>query len=104
LIFCHLRTCVEPGVIGREYRIAQPEEVETTLIAVQKVLTGGLRLLPSCDCMAADLAWAVVADGSASGREPPRVVLILTCGGWRWTELGLERRVLVSRASGWMAS
>jgi hypothetical protein len=37
-------------------------------------------LLPSCDCMAADLVRAVVADGSASGREPPRVVLILTWG------------------------
>jgi hypothetical protein len=56
------------------------------LIPVKKILTGGLtpELLPSCDCMAADLVRAVVADGSASGREPPRVVLILTwgaCGG-----------------------
>jgi len=37
-------------------------------------------LLASCDRMAADLVRAVVADGSASGREPPRVVLILTWG------------------------
>jgi len=48
-------------------------------------------LLASCDRMAADLVRAVVADGSASGREPPRVVLILT---WervpRWLELGLD--------------
>ena len=35
-------------------------------------------LLRSCDCLAVDLVRAVVADGSASGREPPRVVLILT--------------------------
>ena len=48
-------------------------------------------LLPSCDCMAADLVRAVVADGSANGREPPRVVLILTGGRvGRWLELGLD--------------
>ena len=44
-------------------------------------------LLRSRDCMAADLVRAVVADGSASRREPPRVVLILTWGGWRWLAL-----------------
>ena len=56
-------------------------------------------LLASCDRMAADLVRAVVADGSASGREPPRVVLILTWGVWRWLELGLDRWGLVSRLS-----
>jgi hypothetical protein len=55
-------------------------------------------LLPSCDCVAADLVRAVVADGRASGREPPRVALILT---WkrvsRWPELGLDRWGLLGR-------
>jgi hypothetical protein len=51
---------------------------------VRAVSPSCLRAVSPCDCMAADLVRAVVADGSASGREPPRVVLILTwgaCGG-----------------------
>ena len=51
-----------------------------------------MELVPSCDCIPAELVRAAVADGSASGRKPPRAVLILT---WerasRWLELGFDQ-------------
>ena len=57
-----------------------------TLIAVQKVLTGGLRAVAFVRLHGSRLARAVVADGSASGREPPRVVLI-----WTWGRVEVAR-------------
>jgi hypothetical protein len=72
-----------------------------SLIPVQKVLTTPqvrpqVRLSMLVGHGRAD--GSVAADGSASGREPPRVALILT---WkpvsRWPELGLDRWGLLDR-------
>lgn len=54
-------------------------------------------LLLSYDGLAAELVRAVVADGSASGREPPRVVLILTWGRVEVARTGLDRWGLLGR-------
>jgi AcrR family transcriptional regulator len=58
-----------------------------------------MELVPSCDCIAVELVGAVVADGSASGREPPRVVLILTWGRVEVARTGFRPWGLLGRLS-----